>query len=269
MKPAAALALTTLALAFFVTACGDGSPSSKRASTAATTASTPARAPRLKVVAALYPLAWVAEQVGGGRYDVTTLTPIDTQPRDYAPSAEELDALRSADVVLYAGGGFQPKLEAALADVPATKLDILDAPGTQPQPPAAGTPEADAGLAVDPRLWLDPIRFRTVALWLSGQLDGADARAMAQEVTGVAIDYKLQLGGCTATRVTVLTPSFGYLTDRYGLTQVRGDAGPTKLDRLDAVSVDALDAGADYVSLQHDNAVALRAGLGCPPLGGD
>src|SRR5687767_12455806 len=66
------------------------------------------------VVAAFYPLAFAAEQIGGGEVDVTNLTPPGTEPHDVELSARDVERVRSADFVFYIGSGFQPALEEAL-----------------------------------------------------------------------------------------------------------------------------------------------------------
>jgi len=97
---------------------------------------------RTRVVAAFYPLAYAAEQIGGATVEVRNLTPPGAEPHDVELSPREVEAVRSADVVLYLGGGFQPAVEQAVAGASGTVVDVLP------------------GLAVgdDPHVWLD--RFR-------------------------------------------------------------------------------------------------------------
>ncbi|MFM7718359.1 MAG: metal ABC transporter substrate-binding protein, partial [Actinomycetota bacterium] len=102
----------------------------------------------LRVVAALYPLAWVAERVGGPWVAVEDLTPAGVEAHDATLSASQRADLQAADVVLLIGtGGFQPDVARAAAEARGRVIDVaagLDLiPSTDPLP-------------VDPHLWLDP-----------------------------------------------------------------------------------------------------------------
>ena len=112
------------------------------------------------VVAAFYPVAWVAEQIGGKRVAVTNLTPAGTEPHDLELTPDQRDAIEDADLVVVMGSGFQPAVEdAAEARDSGTlellaRLPILPAiagSGDSGVPAAAetGTPAGDAfrGLA--------------------------------------------------------------------------------------------------------------------------
>src|ERR671914_2328384 len=78
------------------------------------------------VVAAFYPLAYAAEQIGGPRVDVQNLTPPGTEPHDVELSARDVERVRSADVVLYVGSGFQPAIEDAVEGANGTSVDLLE-----------------------------------------------------------------------------------------------------------------------------------------------
>jgi zinc transport system substrate-binding protein len=70
------------------------------------------------VVAAFYPLAYAAEQLGGARVVVTNLTPPGSEPHDLEVSPKDVAAIRAADLVLLLGRGFQPQLEDAAGTRP-------------------------------------------------------------------------------------------------------------------------------------------------------
>src|ERR687898_737516 len=81
---------------------------------------------RTDIVAAFYPLAFAAERVGGDAVSVTNLTPPGAEPHDVELSARDVERVRSADLVLYLGSGFQPALERALEDGRGEALDLLE-----------------------------------------------------------------------------------------------------------------------------------------------
>src|SRR5918992_2991511 len=102
------------------------------------------------VIAAFYPLQFVAQEVGGSAIEVRSLTPSGVEPHDLELSASQIRGLVEADLVVYLGEGFQPAVEDALAGLDATgQFDAL-----------AGEDllqgESRGGQAVDPHVWLDP-----------------------------------------------------------------------------------------------------------------
>jgi len=100
--------------------------------------------PSRTIVAAFYPLAWASEQIAEGSYDVVNLTPAGAEPHDVELSLRDVEVIGDAQLVVYAGGGFQPAVEDAVADRDGSSLDVL---------------EGDR----DPHVWLDPVRFASVA----------------------------------------------------------------------------------------------------------
>src|SRR6188508_1044679 len=66
------------------------------------------------VMASFYPLAFVAEQVGGDRITVRSLTPPGAEPHDVELSPAQVSRLDRADLVVYLSG-FQPAVDAAVA----------------------------------------------------------------------------------------------------------------------------------------------------------
>src|SRR5262245_54252540 len=79
-----------------------------------------------RVVAAFYPLAFAAEQIGGGRVSVTNLTPPGAEPHDVELTPKEVARIQKADLVLYLSHGFQPAVESALGQARGEKVDALD-----------------------------------------------------------------------------------------------------------------------------------------------
>ena len=103
------------------------------------------------MVASFYPLAFAAQQAGGPGVDVENLTPPGAEPHDIELTARDVDRVRSAAVVLYLGGGFQPALEDALQDASGRRVDVLQ-----------GVSLLRSDGEVDPHVWLDPVRFAAI-----------------------------------------------------------------------------------------------------------
>ena len=163
------------------------------------------RAGGSSVATSAYPLAFVAEQVGGDTVDVSNVVPPGTEPHDVELTPRDVEELEDADLVLYVGDGFQPAVEDAVAGK-ANALDVLESAD-----PIEG----------DPHVWLDPVRLAAIARTVGARLGREDAaKELSDRLEALDAAYRNGLRDC-ANRVIVTTHrSFGYLARRYGLEQV-------------------------------------------------
>ena len=273
------LAAALLTAALVTPACGDvggtGSPD------------------RIDVVVGLYPLAMVAERVGGDRVNVTDLAPPGAEPHDLELTPSQVADVERADVVLYIRG-LQPALDAAVSG------DGLDA-----------LAEVDGE---DPHIWLDPLLLGKVAEALAEKLVGIDesgtatyrnnAAKLATELTAVHDETVSALTGCARKDLVTSHAAFGRFATRFGLRQtgitgvdpeaepsprriadvvafakkngvttVFAETGDDKTAQTVAREVGAkvgvldpieVDRGTGYVEVMRSNVTALRAALGCP-----
>src|SRR4051812_40931499 len=81
---------------------------------------------RTEVVAAFFPLAEAARQVGGPGVHVVDLTPAGVEPHDLELTSRTLDRLLAADVVIVLGNGFQPAVEQAAAPRTGRTVAVFD-----------------------------------------------------------------------------------------------------------------------------------------------
>jgi zinc transport system substrate-binding protein len=171
------------------------------------------------VVAAFYPLAFAAEQIGGEEAEVQNLTPPGVEPHDLELSAGDIQTIGSADTVLYLGSGFQVALEKAIESTSANAVDLLTVVETH-----EGDEEEHAGdeeHAVDPHVWLDPTRYAAIAERIGEELDRpAEAEAFADRLRALDGDFRRGLSGCEHDEIVTSHAAFGYLAQRYGLKQV-------------------------------------------------
>src|SRR5262245_29796037 len=87
---------------------------------------------RVSVAAAFYPLAFVAERVGGDDVAVTNLTQPGYEPHDLELSIKETAEVADADLVLVEHG-FQPAVDDAVEQVAAGEvLDVADVVELEP-----------------------------------------------------------------------------------------------------------------------------------------
>jgi zinc transport system substrate-binding protein len=180
---------------------------------------------RISVVAAFYPVQEAAERVGSDLVDVTNLTAPGVEPHDLELSPDQVEAIATADVVLYLGEGFQPSVDDALPDAGGITVDLLASLPTV-EPPAG----SEDGSAVDPHVWLDPVLYATMIGEIGAALAEAapdesktfqaNADAFALEIRSIQDDFRQGLANCDRTLLVTNHAAFGYLASRYGLTQV-------------------------------------------------
>jgi zinc transport system substrate-binding protein len=166
------------------------------------------------VVAAFYPLAFAAQQIGGPSVKVTNLTPPGAEPHDIELTPREVGELQQADVVLYLSKGFQPAVESAVRDAKGTKFDALAGLDIR-----SGVGD-EAGKS-DPHVWLDPVLYAQILRRL-GKVLGDPRRANALVARSLALDraYRKGLARCTRRNFVTSHAAFGYLAARYGLQQI-------------------------------------------------
>ncbi|MDO8108096.1 metal ABC transporter substrate-binding protein [Isoptericola sp. b441] len=190
--------------------------------------SSPGQGAGISVVAEVYPLAWIAEQVGGGRVSVATLVPAGTEVHAFEVSPQQVDELGRADLAVVSR-----EVSAAVDDAVATNPPdhVVDAADLVTLRPAAqdGHPTGTE-TTFDPHTWLDvpglPAVVDAVARTLT-QIDpegastyGENAAALDERLATLDGDYRTGLSSCEQTTFVVTHPAFGYLADAYGLTQV-------------------------------------------------
>ncbi|CAL9413557.1 metal ABC transporter substrate-binding protein [Streptomyces sp. enrichment culture] len=161
---------------------------------------------KLDVVASFYPMQFLAEQIGGDKVSVTTLTRPGVEPHDLELKPRQIAGLQDAGFILYLKG-LQPAVDEAVKQsgvknaVDAATLTTLETHGTSEDHSAhegeAHTDEAHEGEAHtdeahegethegghehdhseaggDPHIWLDPVKYAEVAKGVGDRLAKAD-----------------------------------------------------------------------------------------------
>ncbi|MFA5891724.1 MAG: metal ABC transporter substrate-binding protein [Actinomycetota bacterium] len=173
---------------------------------------------RPEVAASFYSLAWAVRAAAGDAVRVVDLTPPGGEPHDVELRPRDLIRLRTADLVVYMGGGFQPAVEGAVQKgAPALNvLDVLNPVQLLPK---------------DPHVWLDPALMSqvvsSVASAISRQIPvGARAEVVARaQRSARALEdldqsYRDTLSKCARRDLVTAHDAFGYLARRYGLRQI-------------------------------------------------
>ncbi|MBZ3900636.1 MULTISPECIES: metal ABC transporter substrate-binding protein [Streptomyces] len=214
---AAALGLTTL------TACGGDSAAAGNTD-------------KFDVVASFYPMAFLAEQIGGKYVNVTSLTEPGQEPHDLEISAKQTAALQESDAVLYLKG-LQPSVDDAVAQsglktrIDASTLTAMEHHGNEVGGHSAEHDEHENEEleGKDPHIWLDPVKYAEVAKGVGAAFEKADpdhadtyktnTEALVMKLGALNDQFTNGLKN-TRTKVFITThAAFGYLAERYGLTE--------------------------------------------------
>ncbi|MET7710513.1 metal ABC transporter substrate-binding protein [Micromonospora sp. NPDC005413] len=190
---------------------------------------------RVDVVAAFYPLQFLAERIGGDAVRVTNLAKPGAEPHDLELSPSQVGQVTEAELIVYLKG-FQPAVDDAVEqnggdrtfDVTSVQ-PLLDATaGGHDHEGEEGHAEETGGK--DPHVWLDPTRLAGIGDQLAQRLGKADpdnaadytARAAALRADLTTLDGEFRNGLATCQRREIVTShaAFGYLADRYQLDQV-------------------------------------------------
>ncbi len=228
----------------------------------------------LRVVASVYPMAYLVERIGGHDVDVVTIVGPGIDAHGFEPTAGDLRALGAADVAVLSGLDLEPWFERA--------IDALggDAPAAVVVAAAAEPP------STDPHVWLDPVATQVQVRRIRDGLAAADpsrAAAYHDRAEGLLADlralddaFATALATCALDRVVTTHAAYGRLAERYGFEQLaianveaEGDASPRRLaDIVDTLST--LDTGYVLVEPAFSErlaaAIARETGAGFLPI---
>lgn len=229
-------ALTSIAcmsVLLLATACGQSG-----------SAPTTAQSGQLSVVAAAYPFQFVAERVAGQHGQVTSLTQPGAEPHDVELTPQQVASVGEADLVVYEKT-FQAAVDEAVAQnagdnafdtttvVPMQELGSEHS--HEGEEHAAGEEHVEGEEhshegGLDPHVWLDPMNMATIGKAVAERLAAVDpdnaadytanAEALAADLTAVDQEFTDGLADCDRTEFITSHEAFGYLAERYELTQI-------------------------------------------------
>ncbi|EKE15435.1 MAG: ABC-type metal ion transport system, periplasmic component/surface adhesin [uncultured bacterium] len=105
---------------------------------------------KLQTIVTFYPLEEFAESIGKDQIDVTNLTPPGSEPHEYEPTPKDIVQIKSADLFVHNGAGFENWVEKILPDLDGQKTLIVDSSKNLP------IMEDTIRIRSDPHFWLDP-----------------------------------------------------------------------------------------------------------------
>jgi zinc transport system substrate-binding protein len=169
---------------------------------------------RPRIVASFYPLAYLAQRIGGDDVHVINLTKAGAEPHDLELRPSDVAVITDADLVLYLRG-FQPALD-----------DAVDEHGDDHALNALKSSDPNGD---DPHVWLDPARYSAIAEAVTERLvtlapdHESELRqrgeALRDELSTLDTEYRDGLAPCRDRTIVTAHEAFGYLAERYQLTQ--------------------------------------------------
>lgn len=203
---------------------------------------------KFDVVASFYPMQFLAEQIGGDHVKVATLTEPGQEPHDLEVSAQQRAQIEESDAALYLKG-LQPAVDEAVTQsgvktkIDAATLTKLEDHGSLEDSHEHGGEEAHAEEghaaeeghseeeehALDPHVWLDPVKYAEVAKGVGAAFEKADpdhaadykknTDALVKKLNGLNTEFEDGLRNTKSKVFFTNHAAFGYLAERYGLTQ--------------------------------------------------
>ncbi|MHC1710009.1 MAG: metal ABC transporter solute-binding protein, Zn/Mn family [Methanomassiliicoccales archaeon] len=180
---------------------------------------------KTKVVATFYPLAYMAQSIGGDRVSVTSMVPYNSELHSWQPAPQDIIRADDANVILYNGGPADRWLvdDVLPAVNDAGKVIVNTTAGVSY---IAGGDEDEGG--TDPHTWLSPKRAMLQARNVYDALCEADsegeeyftARFTALNVTLASLDEQYRsLDNSTVSGVIVSHSALGYVAYDYNFAQ--------------------------------------------------
>jgi zinc transport system substrate-binding protein len=269
--------LLASSLALLLAACG-GSDTSP-----------PGAADRLEVAASFQPIDEIVRKVGADRVSVLALTNPGAEAHDAQLTAKLLERVANADAIFYLGQGFQAGVEDGIAtlDDSVKRVDLLE--GLTLLQPTEHANEGDdgdessdhadheEGLAggKDPHVWLSPLNVIAMTEATAEALSSIDpdhageyssnASAYIAELTELDTEMATTLATCANSTFVTSHEAFGYLADRYGLTQLPisglSPEDEPSAKQLEDIAAEAQQAGASVIFVEDELAAGLAETL--------
>jgi zinc transport system substrate-binding protein len=205
------------------------------------------------IVATIFPLQSIVEQLTGDWADVELLMPPGSNPHNFELQPAQMAPLSRADVLVAVGLNLDGWAERAAQQVARKDLRVIRMTGSTPA-------EVTRSLARNPHLWMDPAYTKdfvgTLGEALAGQYPAhanditAKTRALQQEQATMDADFRRQLAAVPVKEYVAYHNAYDPLATRYGLRAV---AHLTQIELAPGgeVSPQDLVAALDAIRLHH------------------
>jgi len=202
---------------------------------------------KLRVVASFYPLAYMAEAIGGERVEVITLIPYNTEVHSWQPSAFDIIQANSADILIYNGADLEPWMEEDLLPSIDTRSKlVVETAGGIGTIMGEDEPEVHSS---DPHTWISPSMAVQQAESIYDALVEADPdnssyfaegwSDLESMLHGLDDEYEERLVTRQWSTIFVSHAAYGYIAERYGLIQ-EGIIGVSANEQPSSAAIAAL-----------------------------
>lgn len=170
---------------------------------------------RSSAVTSFYPLYFLANEISGGKIEVTNVTPAGSEPHDYEPTARDIALIQESKLLFLNGNGFEAWGEKIKEEVAGIKVI-----------------EVGQGLFTDndPHIWLSPGLIRKMAKIVAEEIIKTDpdnkkfyterAVLLDSGLQKLQVEYASGLSGCRTKDFVTSHDAFAYLAREFGLTQI-------------------------------------------------
>jgi zinc transport system substrate-binding protein len=188
----------------------------------------------LSIVTAAYPFQFVAERVAAENGSISNLTSPGAEPHDLELSPRQVGSIARADLVIYLKG-FQPAVDEAVVQsggnnvLDTSTVVPLEDHGSRADEHTGHEHDEESG-GLDPHVWLDPTRLAVIAGAVADRLAAIDpehapdyrtnASRLESQLAEMDRRFTTGLASCERTEFITTHAAFGYLAERYGLTEV-------------------------------------------------
>ena len=195
----------------------------------------------LQVYVSFYPLYEPTQAVIGDKADVKILTPPNIDPHDFDPSIKVIQEMKTADLIVLNGGGF----ESWISNMELDSDQLLDSSNGisflktesvdhhEEHDEHAKEDEHDEHeehkVVSDPHIWLNPnlvkIQVKNIAERLS-EIDPENSKSYnenalqyIEKLELLDLQIREELSSCSKKDFITFHNAFSYFSDEYGLTQ--------------------------------------------------
>ena len=261
-----------LAAGMALASCGgssDGNPNDSAPDTAEPSGE------KITVAVAFFPIEDIVRGIGGDTVEIVRLVEPGMPAHDAELTASTLDELSSSDVVFYLGENFQPAIEKAISDLPAsvTAVDLYSVAGVShlsaskdDEHGSQDHDDHDHG-DEDPHVWLDPSNMEAMSKAVASTLTSiepsiagtvaANTEAYLADLARLGREIDDAFGTCASRTLVTAHDAFGHFARRAKLET----ASITGVNPQDQPSAKELEAIADVAREAKVSTVFFEAAL--------
>jgi len=173
----------------------------------------------LSILTSFYPVYDFTMRILKNHGTVTNITPAGSEPHDYELTSSDVKKMETADAVFVNGLNLEPWFASLPSDLSAKTSTITN-----------GIKTREVEGAIDPHVWLNPLNAIHELTAIKDKLVALDPQNAGDYETNwsdavtlfQAIDAKFEAIASSFSNkyIVVSHAAFGYLADRYGLTQI-------------------------------------------------